>query len=62
MNADKLSTIEQLKHFLDGTQPIAFCVASSKDERYRWGAAEPRQISLPWTSTSLAKALSCVTS
>ena len=36
MNADELSTIEQLKHFLDGTQPIAFCVASSKDERYRW--------------------------
>jgi len=36
MNADELSTIEQLRHFLDGTHPIAFCVAASKDERYRW--------------------------
>jgi len=36
MNADELSTVEQLKDFLGGTHPIAFCVASSKNERYRW--------------------------
>ena len=36
MNADELSTIEQLKRFLDGTQAVAFCVVSSQDERYRW--------------------------
>ena len=36
MNADKLNTIDQLTDFLDGTQPIAFCLASNKAERYQW--------------------------
>ena len=36
MNVDKLNTIDQLTDFLDGTQPIAFCLASNKAERYQW--------------------------
>lgn len=36
MNADELTTIDQVIAFLDGTQAIAFGVASNKTERYQW--------------------------
>jgi len=36
MNAEDLTTIDQLAAFLEGTQPVAFEVASNKDSRYRW--------------------------
>ena len=36
MNADELTTIDQVAAFLNGTQAIAFDVASTKAERYRW--------------------------
>ena len=36
MNADELTTLEQVTAFLDGTQAIAFGVASNKAERYQW--------------------------
>jgi len=36
MKLDNLKTIEQMASFLNGSQPIAFIVASSKDERYRF--------------------------
>jgi len=36
MNAEELKTLEQLKAFLDGTQPVVFEVAGDKDARYRW--------------------------
>jgi len=36
MNAKDLTSIEELRAFLEGTQRIVFEVASSKDERYRW--------------------------
>jgi hypothetical protein len=35
MNISDLNTIEQLQHFLDGSQAIAFLVGSNKEERYR---------------------------
>lgn len=36
MNAEDLTTIDQLNAFLAGTQRAAFEVASDKDARYRW--------------------------
>ena len=36
MNADKLNSLDQIAAFLDGTQGIAFGVASNKAERYQW--------------------------
>ena len=36
MKLDALNTIEEMKAFLDGSQAIAFAVASTKDERYQF--------------------------
>ena len=36
MKIDNLKTIEEMELFLSGSQAIAFTVASSKDERYRF--------------------------
>lgn len=36
MNLSNLTTIEQLEQFLQGTQPCAYTILSSKDERYKW--------------------------
>lgn len=36
MSLDQLSTIDDIKRFLDGTQAVAFSVASSKQARYQW--------------------------
>ena len=36
MNAKDLTTIDQLSAFLEGTQRVAFQVASDKDSRYQW--------------------------
>jgi len=36
MKIDNLKTIEQMQDFLNGSQPIAFAVASNKDERYQF--------------------------
>ena len=36
MKLDNLKTIAEMETFLAGNQPIAFAVASSKDERYRF--------------------------
>lgn len=36
MKLDNLKTIEQMESFLNGSQAIAFSVASSKDERYQF--------------------------
>lgn len=36
MKLDNLKTIEEMESFLAGSQAIAFCVASSKDERYHF--------------------------
>jgi len=36
MNEKDLKTIDQLQHFLEGTQAVAFVVLSDKDERYQW--------------------------
>ena len=36
MNAEDLTTIDQLRAFLAGTQRVAFEVAGDKDARYRW--------------------------
>lgn len=36
MRLDNLQTIEQMESFLNGSQAIAFVVASSKDERYQF--------------------------
>jgi transposase InsO family protein len=36
MNAEDLTTVDQLIAFLEGTQPVAFQVVSDKDSRYHW--------------------------
>ncbi|RLQ20141.1 transposase [Seongchinamella sediminis] len=36
MNAEDLTTIDQIIAFLEGTQAVAFEVASDKDSRYQW--------------------------
>lgn len=36
MNLDDITTAEQIKSFLDGSQSVIFEVASNKDERYAW--------------------------
>ena len=36
MKLDDLTTIQQLSDFLAGTQPVAFSISGSKDDRYRW--------------------------
>lgn len=36
MSLDQLITIEEINHFLEGTQSVAFCVAVCKKERYQW--------------------------
>ena len=36
MNAEDLTTVDQLIAFLEGTQPVAFQVVSDKDSRYQW--------------------------
>ena len=36
MNLDSLETLEQIEEFLLGTQPVAFGVVSTKQERYDW--------------------------
>jgi transposase len=36
MKLDDLTTIDQLTHFLSGTQAVAFSVTNDKDACYRW--------------------------
>ena len=36
MSLEQLTTIDAIREFLDGTQAVAFGVATSKEERYRW--------------------------
>jgi hypothetical protein len=36
MTLNELTTVEQLKHFLDGTQICVYTTLCSKSERYRW--------------------------
>ena len=36
MSLEQLTTIDAIKQFLEGTQAVAFCVATNKQERYRW--------------------------
>ncbi len=36
MSLEQLTTIAAIRQFLDGTQAVAFCVATHKAERYRW--------------------------
>ena len=36
MSLDQLNSLESLRQFLDGTQSVAFNVATDKRERYRW--------------------------
>ena len=36
MSLEQLTTIDTIREFLDGTQAVAFGVAASKEERYRW--------------------------
>lgn len=36
MSLESLNTMDDVRHFLDGTQVLAFGVATNKQERYRW--------------------------
>ena len=36
MNEKDLISLDQVAHFLDGTQAVAFTVLSDKDDRYKW--------------------------
>jgi hypothetical protein len=51
MKLEELKTIGQLTEFLNGTQGVAFCVLSEKDERYRWIGGEL----IRWRYLSLGK-------
>lgn len=47
MRLDNLQTIEQMESFLNGSQAIAFVVASSKDERYQFVESVLKQYKYP---------------
>jgi hypothetical protein len=51
MNAEDLTTVDQLIAFLEGTQPVAFQVVSDKDSRYHW----VQQTLVKFHSLSLSK-------
>ncbi|MEE9494692.1 MAG: hypothetical protein V3W04_15135 [Gammaproteobacteria bacterium] len=36
MSLDQPTTITEFDNILDGTQEVAFCVATHKPERYHW--------------------------
>ncbi|MBT5196116.1 MAG: integrase, partial [Gammaproteobacteria bacterium] len=36
MSLEQLTTLEAINQFLEGTQSVAFNVATDKRERYRW--------------------------
>ena len=36
MSLEQLNTLDAIKQFLEGTQFVAFNVATDKRERYRW--------------------------
>ena len=36
MSLDQLTSIEAIQQFLNGTQAVAFSIATNKQERYRW--------------------------
>ncbi len=36
MKLEQLNSLEDIRHFLEGTQAVAFGLATSKQERYRW--------------------------
>ena len=36
ISLEQLTTVDAIREFLDGTQAVAFDVAVSKEERYRW--------------------------
>jgi len=36
MSLEQLNTLDDVRHFLDGTQAVIFGVATNKQERYRW--------------------------
>jgi hypothetical protein len=36
MSLEQLNSMDDVRHFLDGTQAVAFGVATNKQERYRW--------------------------
>ena len=36
MSLEQLTTLDAIKQFLEGTQAVAFKVATDKPERYRW--------------------------
>lgn len=40
MKLEELKSVWQLTEFLEGTQVVAFCVLSGKDERYEWIGGE----------------------
>jgi hypothetical protein len=47
MKLDNLTTIEQMKDFLNGSQAVAFAVVTSKDERYEFIEALLRRFKYP---------------
>jgi len=47
MNLENLSTIDQMRSFLTGSQAIAFVIATSKDERYRFVEGILKRFSYP---------------
>lgn len=36
MNVDQLTSIDDIEHFLNGSQAVIYAVGTSKDERYKW--------------------------
>jgi len=52
MSLEQLTTLDAIKQFLDGTQSVAFNVATDKPERYRWVQKTPEGVNLKWTVIS----------
>ena len=51
MSLEQLSTLDAVRQFLDGTQNVAFSVATSKQERYRWAQKTLVKHHYPYVST-----------
>lgn len=62
MRLEQLITVDAIKQFLDGTQEVAFTVATDKPDRYRWGQktlVKHRYLQLGKTGRVLIKPARC---
>jgi len=46
MSLEQLTSIAAIRQFLEGTQAVAFGIATNKQERYQW-------VQKPWSNTGI---------